>query len=300
MSTEVKPSDWNGGDNRWEPTPSGGGGVPTPTADDNGKVLTAGADGTASWETAIGGIWEYEDATFYDGSGTTTTSGSNHYAAITGYGLTPIPGDSYTVTFNGTNYTMPCELVQYWGDNYFIGERNNMSPDFTNFPCCIAQYAGGNIEIYTPEDMEFDVLVVGKNKVVSDDFKEARADSFEEVPEFVTFNALSGDNELTIACAVGTNSGDVKQSITQYNMNSSTLFKDWDYTYNHSQIVNIQAFPSADNTGADEVFSVTWWRKGFNMVVNILRTSTGATPASSVNACLRVTASTIGRTPYSH
>ena len=29
--------------------------VPTPAADDSGKVLTAGADGTASWQTASGG-----------------------------------------------------------------------------------------------------------------------------------------------------------------------------------------------------------------------------------------------------
>ena len=34
---------------------SGGGSFPTPTEDDNGKVLTAGADGTASWQTASGG-----------------------------------------------------------------------------------------------------------------------------------------------------------------------------------------------------------------------------------------------------
>lgn len=55
MSTEVKPSDWDESDNRWEPTPGGGGGVPTPTPEDSGKVLTAGADGTASWQTAGGG-----------------------------------------------------------------------------------------------------------------------------------------------------------------------------------------------------------------------------------------------------
>lgn len=33
------------------------GGVPTPTEDDNGKVLTAGADGTASWQET-GGIYQ--------------------------------------------------------------------------------------------------------------------------------------------------------------------------------------------------------------------------------------------------
>lgn len=55
MSTEVKPTDWDESDNRWEPTPGGGGGVPTPSAEDVGKVLTAGADGTASWQTASGG-----------------------------------------------------------------------------------------------------------------------------------------------------------------------------------------------------------------------------------------------------
>lgn len=45
-------TDWTFG----EPTPGGGGGgIPTPTADDNGKVLTAGADGTASWQTAASG-----------------------------------------------------------------------------------------------------------------------------------------------------------------------------------------------------------------------------------------------------
>lgn len=57
MSTEVKPSDWNEDDNRWEPTPGGGSGgsIPTPTAADEGKVPTVGADGTVSWETPSGG-----------------------------------------------------------------------------------------------------------------------------------------------------------------------------------------------------------------------------------------------------
>ena len=42
--------DWTFGD----PTDTGGS-FPTPTEDDDGKVLTAGADGTASWQTASGG-----------------------------------------------------------------------------------------------------------------------------------------------------------------------------------------------------------------------------------------------------
>lgn len=41
MSTEVKPTDWDAEDNRWEPTPSGGGsGLPPYTSADKGKVLT--------------------------------------------------------------------------------------------------------------------------------------------------------------------------------------------------------------------------------------------------------------------
>ena len=43
MSTEVKPTDWDEEDNRWEPTPSGGGsGLPPYTSADKGKVLTIG------------------------------------------------------------------------------------------------------------------------------------------------------------------------------------------------------------------------------------------------------------------
>lgn len=62
MSTEVKPSDWNEDDNRWEPTPGGGsgGGVPTPTSEDVGKVLTVAEDAehtvTTGWQN-IGEVY---------------------------------------------------------------------------------------------------------------------------------------------------------------------------------------------------------------------------------------------------
>lgn len=39
-----------------------GGIVPTPTAQDEGKVLTANDDGTASWENASGGVPDYSQA----------------------------------------------------------------------------------------------------------------------------------------------------------------------------------------------------------------------------------------------
>ena len=43
MSTEVKPTDWDAEDNRWEPTPSGGGsGLPPYTSADKGKFLGLG------------------------------------------------------------------------------------------------------------------------------------------------------------------------------------------------------------------------------------------------------------------
>ena len=46
-------------------TPSSGGIVPTPEAEDDGKVLTASSDGTASWQTPSGGGGvEYWDATY--------------------------------------------------------------------------------------------------------------------------------------------------------------------------------------------------------------------------------------------
>lgn len=48
MSTEVKPTDWDAEDNRWEPTPSGGGsGLPPYTSADIGKVLALGEGGSA-------------------------------------------------------------------------------------------------------------------------------------------------------------------------------------------------------------------------------------------------------------
>ena len=49
MSTEVKPTDWDAEDNRWEPTPSGGGGsgLPSYTSADKGKFLGLG-DGEGS------------------------------------------------------------------------------------------------------------------------------------------------------------------------------------------------------------------------------------------------------------
>lgn len=40
----------------------GGSIVPTPTAQDEGKVLTANDDGTASWENASGGVPDYSQA----------------------------------------------------------------------------------------------------------------------------------------------------------------------------------------------------------------------------------------------
>ena len=64
-------SDWTFGD----PTDTGGS-FPTPTEDDNGKVLTAGADGTASWQTAASGG---DNVLMVHAMGTGTYDGNGHW-----------------------------------------------------------------------------------------------------------------------------------------------------------------------------------------------------------------------------
>lgn len=109
--------------------------VPTPAADDSGKVLTAGADGTASWQTASGGGESYyveyatctgsvtmdewyggESSGYFDGS---TPAESHTYYAMKGGTVTvgnvtlQIPaGGARAVSFTSENITLPTGISE--------------------------------------------------------------------------------------------------------------------------------------------------------------------------------------------
>lgn len=113
MSTEVKPTDWDAEDNRWEPTPSGGGsGLPPYTSADKDKVLTIG-EGEGSVTTVI-----VPEQTMAVSDSPSPVVGADSSAFVVGATAILVAHGERNV---GGEYTLTC--VEKKGIKGFAGDR---------------------------------------------------------------------------------------------------------------------------------------------------------------------------------
>ena len=130
-------SDWTFGD----PTDTGGS-FPTPTEADSGKVLTAGEDGTASWQTASGG-----------GGGVPTPTASDIGKILTATASEEVIAPEQTVTFDDGVGII--DGVTISASDMHIGDHATLFFDSDEYALVGVDMSGFVAYAYSGEDGEY-------------------------------------------------------------------------------------------------------------------------------------------------
>lgn len=154
----------------WAPAePTGGSGLPEVTSEDNGDILSVVDGAWAKGEPEGPGYEVVETTIAPEQSVTTIEDGGLVYGLITATWPSEYP-ESITVTFNGTEYTLPKNTLGWGGTGYGEYDNNDM-PVFTNYPCGVEIGIGTSLETETPGI--YTVSARYETMVLSDTFKEA-------------------------------------------------------------------------------------------------------------------------------
>lgn len=153
----------------WAPAePTGGSGLPEVTSADNGDVLSVVDGAWAKSEPEGPGYEVVETAIAPEQSVTTIEDGGLVWGEMTATWPSEYP-ESITVTFNGTEYTLPKNTFE-WGVGYGEYDRNEM-PVFTTYPCSIGVEQSATLN--TAEPGTYTVSARSEALVPSDAFREA-------------------------------------------------------------------------------------------------------------------------------
>lgn len=149
---------------------SGGSSLPSVTSEDNGDLLSV-VDG--AWAKSEPGyrVESTEGTEIAAEQSVTTVDDSGYvYGPITATWPSEYP-ESITVTFNGTEYTLPKNTFE-WGTAYGEYDSNEMSV-FTNYPCCVEIVDGTSLVTETPGTYTVKVAVEGIEVVPTENFRSA-------------------------------------------------------------------------------------------------------------------------------
>lgn len=112
--------------------------------------------------------WEVTTNTLFSES--ITTAGSSPAPVANLAYTTLISADPLTVTFDGTDYTLP--PVTGMGGSYAYGDVGGSGPDFTNYPFCIISTGAANM-VYTENEGTYSISASTSSTTTTKDFQTA-------------------------------------------------------------------------------------------------------------------------------